>query len=285
VAAHTLFDMADKNIKKFLVLLLLFNIVMAAAFSLFSPLKLLDHPSETSLQPDIKMAAVQVQPAQVPELQKPHLESKPVMVSPPVESQPVALSPEYGDEIVNSATNEDQALDELREWARKDPESALVWGQHQTNNAERSEVLTDVCFQIAQADSERAVTLAEKFQLNKDAVLNNLAQQWATKDLITAQNWISAQPSGDQRDALATGMTFIWSQTAPADAAQFVAQQMAPGYAQDEAAMMVLHQWALVDSTGASAWVQQFPESPLRNRALNEIEGIARYKEGIAQSK
>jgi hypothetical protein len=280
-----LFDMTDKNIKKFLVLLLLFNIVMAAVFSLFSPLKLFDHPAETSLQPDIKMAAVQVQPAKIPELQKPHLESKPVMVSPPMESLPVVLSPEHGDEIVNSATNEDQALDELREWARKDPESALVWGQQQTNNAERNETLTDVCFQIAQADSERAVTLAEKFQLNKDAVLNNLAQQWATKDLITAQNWISAQPSGDQRDALATGMTFIWSQTAPADAAQFVAQQMPPGPAQEEAAMMVLHQWALVDSTGAGAWVQQFPESPLRNRALNELEGIARYKEGIAQSK
>ena len=129
------------------------------------------------------------------------------------------------------------------------------------------------------------MVLAEQFSLNNDAVLNNLAKQWAGTDLMTAYNWIAAQPSGDQRDALVTGMTFIWSQTEPANAAQFVTLQMSPGSAQDEAILMVLHQWALVDPTGADAWAQQFPESPLRDRALNELSGIARYKQSIAQSQ
>jgi hypothetical protein len=193
--------------------------------------------------------------------------------------------PESGDEILNSATNEDQVLDELRGWARKDPEAALIWGQQQTNNVERNEALTDACFQIAQTDPKRAVVLAEQFNLSNDGVLQNLAQQWAAKDLTTAYNWILTQPAGDQRDALATGMTFIWSQTEPSGAAQFVTQQMSPGSTQDEAVMMVLHQWALVDLTGAGAWVRQFPEGSLRNRALNELSGIARYKQSIAQSQ
>jgi hypothetical protein len=272
--------MSDKTIKKFLVLLLLFNIALAGAFSLFSPSKPVKISTTDKIQSNQQAPAARGQPAESPDVQKSHLELKLAAVSPPM-----ASLPDSGDDIVNSATNEQEALDELRAWARKDPEAALTWGQQQTNNAERNEALTDACFQIAQTDPERAVVLAEQFNLNNDAVLENLAQQWAAKDLTTAQNWIAAQPSGNQRDALATGVAFIWSQTEPANAAQFVVQQIPPGFAQDEAAMMVLHQWALVDSTGASAWVQQFPESPLRNRALNELEGIARYKQDIVPSK
>ena len=194
-------------------------------------------------------------------------------------------SPKSFDAILNSFTNENEILSKLRDLASKDPEAALIWGQQQTNNAERNEALTDACFQIAKTDPNRAVVLAEQFSLNNDAVLNNLAKQWAGTDLMTAYNWIAAQPSGNQRDALVTGMTFIWSQTEPANAAQFVTLQMSPGSAQDEAILMVLHQWALVDPTGAGAWAQQFPESPLRDRALNELSGIARYKQSIAQSQ
>ena len=272
--------MTDKTIKKILVLLVLFNIALAGAFCLFLPSKPAKISTENKIQSDKQTPEAHGQSAESPVIQKPHLESSPVTVSRPTEPLP-----ESGDEILSSATNEDEALDELRAWARKDPEAALTWGQQQTNNAERNEALTDACFQIAQTDSKRAVVLAEQFNLNKDVVLNNLAQQWAGKDLTTAYNWIVAQPAGDQRDALATGMTFIWSQTEPANAAQFVTQQMSPGSAQDEAVMMVLHQWALVDPTGASTWVQQFPESPLRNRALNELSGIAKYKQSIAQSQ
>jgi hypothetical protein len=272
--------MTDKTIKKLFVLLLLFNIVMAAAFSLLLPSKPVKISTESNIQSDKQTPEAHGQSAESPDIQKSHLEIRTATVS-----QPMEPLPESGDEILSSATNEDEALDELRALARKDPEAALTWGQQQTNSAERNEALTDACFQIAQADPMRAVGLAQQFNLNKDTVLQNLAQQWAAKDLTTAYNWIVAQPAGDQRDALATGMAFIWSQTEPVSAEQFVIQQMAPGSAQDEAVMMVLHQWALVDLTGASAWVQQFPENPLRKRALDELSGIARYKQGIAQSQ
>jgi hypothetical protein len=258
--------MTDKRIKV-LGLLLLFTMGMACAFRLLSP-----SPHHT-IQTDKQSFASGYH-------QELHSEIKPAAVLRQIES-----FIRSGDEILNSTTNEEEILSELRDWARKDPETALIWGQQQTNSSERTEVLTDACFQIAQADPERAVILAEQLNLSKDVVLENLAQQWAAKDLTMAYNWIMAQPAGDQRDALATGIAFVWSQTEPVNAALFVAQQIPPGPVQDEAAIMVLHQWALVDSTGASAWAQQFPENPLRNRALNELSGMAQYKQAIAQSK
>jgi hypothetical protein len=180
-------------------------------------------------------------------------------------------------ENTNPPADEEAVLSRLRAWAGQDPESALAWGEQQPDNRERNEVLTDACFQIARTDPRRAVMLAEQLHLNPDAVVENLAQQWAARDLTAAYDWIAAQPADAQRDALVTGLTFIWSQSEPLNAAQFVVQQMAPGPAQDEAVMMVLHQWALADRAGAGAWVQQFPESPLRNRALNELAGLAQY--------
>jgi len=182
---------------------------------------------------------------------------------PAVIQQPAEASLENIVEVSNLTTNEEDVLSQIRNWARKDPESALVWGQQQPDGAERSEALTDVCFQIAQIDPARAVALAEQFNLSNDAVLKNLAQQWAAKDLTTAYNWITRQPEDDRRVALITGMAFMWSQKEPMGAAQFVMQQIPSGAAQDEAVMMVLHQWALVDLTGIAAYEQSLGQSKL----------------------
>lgn len=169
---------------------------------------------------------------------------------------------------------------EIRDWARKDPEAALAWGQLQPGtDPVREEALTDACFQIAQTDPKRAVVLAGGFKLNRDSVLQPLAQQWAAQDLPAACRWVAEQPDDDQRNALATGVTFIWSQTEPASAAQYVLDQMTPGSSQDAAVLMVLHQWATRDTAGAAAWVEQFSPGPMRDLAMNELAGIARHQQ------
>lgn len=168
---------------------------------------------------------------------------------------------------------------EVRDWARKDPEAALAWAQLQPGTDPiREEALTDACFQIAQSDPKRAVGLAGQFKLNRDSVLQPLAQQWAAQDLPTACAWVAEQPDDDQRNALATGVTFIWSQTEPASAAQYVLNQMTPGSSQDAAVLMVLHQWATRDPAAAAAWVEQFPPGPMREMASDELAGLARHQ-------
>ena len=181
---------------------------------------------------------------------------------------------------------ENNFIGEVRDWARKDPEAALAWAQQQPDSDDaRKEALIDACFQIAQTDPERAVTLAEHFNLDRGVVLTNLAQQWATKDLAAAYDWIAKQSDDDQRNALGTGLTLVWSKTDPAAAAQFVVQRMTPGLAQDSAIIMVVHQWALIDQSGAAAWVGEFPEGPLRDTALNELANLASQSQGIIGTK
>jgi len=59
---------------------------------------------------------------------------------------------------------------------------------------------------------------------------------------------------------------------------RFVVKQIPPGLTQTEAAIMVVHQWALRDPAGAASWVESFPEGPIRDRAVNELKGLARLQ-------
>jgi len=109
-------------------------------------------------------------------------------------------------------------------------------------------------------------------------MLGNLAQQWAERDLPSAISWAGNYPPGENRDNLFARIAFAESQTSPANAAQMVVEQISPGSTQQEAAMSILHQWALQDMTRALAWAEQFPAGELYDRAIIELAGIAVYQ-------
>jgi hypothetical protein len=107
--------------------------------------------------------------------------------------------------------------------------------------------------------------------------VQHFLQHWATIDLGAARDWIHQQPIGDRRDAFVARIIFVLSQQDPATAAQWVLDEIEPGPAQNESAISVLHQWALHDFSAAESWVQNFPEGPLRERAISELNGVVSY--------
>jgi hypothetical protein len=258
--------MSDRK-TRFLTILLLSNIVaICALLAILSPWKRSAPSPETGFQAGNNFA-----------------QSGSNQKTSPADS--AAWAPGEGDLSMNVGSQpEGSFFGEIRDWARKDPEAALAWADRQpANDDARTEARTDACFEIAQTDPKRAVLLAEQYRLSKTAVLQNLAQQWSQQDLAAARNWITAQPDGDNRNAMAAGVAYIWSQTQPAAAAQYVMLQMQPGSAQDNAVMAVVHQWAVQDLAGASSWVQQFSAGPLRDQAMKELAGVAQYEQGGAR--
>ena len=63
------------------------------------------------------------------------------------------------------------------------------------------------------------------------------------------------------------------SKSEPETAADLVSG-LNPGFLQNEAAMAVLHQWALKDSDTALRWAGAFSEPALRDRAIAEISNL-----------
>jgi len=163
-------------------------------------------------------------------------------------------------------------------WAAQDTSAALDWATTLSNARERGEILTDVCLQIAESDPAEAVRTRSRHVTDgkPNAGLEALAQRWAEKDFSPALDWALSLDAGAQRDQLIARLAYVQSQTAPFDAATLVVENVPEERAQTEAVITVLHQWALRDLAAAEKWVEGFPESDLRNRAVNELNGIAR---------
>lgn len=77
-----------------------------------------------------------------------------------------------------------------------------------------------------------------------------------------------------QKNHLFGRIAFVQSQTNPEEAAQLVVDQMSPGPTQIEAAISVMHQWALRDANAAMAWAEAFPPGDLLDRAINEVKNV-----------
>ena len=170
----------------------------------------------------------------------------------------------------------------MHDWIVRDPHAAVEWAAQRPTGEKRDAVLVAACYEIANTNPAEAVALAEKYDMTKNATLANLTEQWAREDLNAAYTWVMSKPESAERDGLAARVGYVWSSAQPAAAAGFVLQEIPPGPVQTEAAISILHQWALQDMAGAAAWANQFPEGALRERALNEIEGVQSYPRTMA---
>lgn len=211
-------------------------------------------------------------------------ESVTVQPEPPLATEPAevaTVSPEH--EItptfeVSVAEAELSApVGEWRDRVARDPYAALKWAAQQPADEMRDELLAAACYEIANVNPAEAVALAEKHALTNHATLANLTGQWAQQDLRAAHAWVLTKPAGGERNELAARVGYVWSGIEPAAAADFIIREIPPGSAQTEAAISVLHQWALRDFNGATAWVELFPEGEIRERAMNELAGVQEY--------
>jgi hypothetical protein len=180
----------------------------------------------------------------------------------PVLSQPGATIP--------TAPPEDP--DEARAWARENPSEALAWLKTAHAGPERDTVAEMACAHLAESDPAQAVSLAERYAGGSGNLLENLVQQWAEKDQAAAYSYAVNKSPGDNRDHLLSRVAFARSKKSPVEAAKLVVEWIAPGNVQNEAAMSVIHQWALRDPNGALEWAQMFPEITLRVRAMEEVK-------------
>jgi hypothetical protein len=211
------------------------------------------------------------------------VENGSVELPPPVDVPLIADSAEAPAETTSdnqvetnrAAVDDDQANLDLPSLATKDLGAALTRAGEVPAAYQRELAFKSVCFGLAERDPAKAVELAQTlhFEEKPGAVVENLVEKWANADLSAALIWADGQPAGEHREQYISRVAFVWSQSAPADAARWVVEQIPPGPSQVEAVVMVVHQWARQDRAAASAWVEIFPEGPLRNHAINELNG------------
>jgi hypothetical protein len=167
----------------------------------------------------------------------------------------------------------------VRTWTAQDHASALAWIEQLRDSTVRSSAIADACVVIAQSNPEEALRTAARNGLTDGPVIESVAQQWAAKDFSAAMEWAKALPVGDREKVFAR-LAYVQSERDPSSAARFVAEEMSAGPIQTEAAISVLHQWALRDLPGARRWIALFAEGELRDRAESELQGFLRHNPG-----
>lgn len=172
----------------------------------------------------------------------------------------------------------------FRQWAATSPLDALAWIPRMNTEQDRNEAREFFCHRVAEDDPKLALDFAR--QAGGDtatSLVQDLAGQWAGSDAAAARDWALALPAGADRDPILARVCQVLAQSDPSSAGAIVSGEIAAGPVQDEAAMSVLHQWAIRDLAAAREWVARFPEGPLRTRAEEELAGIrddqARRKE------
>jgi len=197
-------------------------------------------------------------------------------IKPSLRWQPGMISePEQLPEPVTSAQLElPEDPEKIREWARQSPEEALTWLPSAPAGETRDIVAEIVCARVAESNPSEAVSLAESYSGGCSNLLENLVHQWAERDDPAATAYAIQKPAGEERDRLLSRVAFTRSKENPLDAAMLVVEWISPGDVQNEAAISVLHQWALRDPKAALAWAQSFREESLRDRALTEMWNI-----------
>lgn len=148
--------------------------------------------------------------------------------------------------------------------------------------AAQNAALTRICYHWAGFDPRGAVETAIAWELDETPGLyENLALQWASADLPSAREWAGLQPPGEFRSELVMRIGYAMAQDDPANAAAYVIRETSPGPVQAEAALSVLHQWALKDPAGARAWAEDALLGDLKERAFQEIAGLEGYRQAV----
>jgi hypothetical protein len=156
-------------------------------------------------------------------------------------------------------------------WTQMNVDDAEKWATQLSSPTERNMVLGYVCFAEADIDPARAVKVLDNGALNsvrREIIVENLAQQWANQDLRPLYDQIDKLPAGDERDGLFKRVALAQSQSDAPQAARMIAEKIAIGPIQTDAAMYVLRHWAKQDMAAAVEWANHFPAGDLHDKAM-----------------
>ncbi|WP_367871982.1 hypothetical protein [Luteolibacter sp. Populi] len=169
-------------------------------------------------------------------------------------------------------TARENAVRELAQgWASKAPAAAERWAASLADPSERERALTHVSLGGAALDPRGAIRIAQVNQLHQ-GIVEAIATRWAAADFEAALSWAEESPRGAGSDRVFSQLVQARAVTAPAEAAAMLSESALSGAPHEEAAVAIVHQWLLKDPEAVRQWVDRFPEGPVKDRAMGEIQ-------------
>jgi hypothetical protein len=154
------------------------------------------------------------------------------------------------------------------EWAKNDPEAALVWAK--SLDRDKGQAMTSVVREVAQTDPKKAAELAEGIEGNdKSDAYASIARQWGTKNFSEAKAWIQSLSGDDQGRAMASALRGLAGDN-PQLASQEVAS-MPDGESKNDAMSEIAQTWSREDPKAAAAWLASQDNAEASRDAMREV--------------
>jgi hypothetical protein len=196
----------------------------------------------------------------------------------------------------------------VRRWAENDPAAAATWATQFPEGEIRNTLLEQIALARADADLADAVTwltelptgeskhvamLATAYEAARtdpvvalelaatlpptrirDELLVHAVSQWAGTDFAAAADWIGNIPEITLREELFAAAATAAATEHASDAATLIAGVITADDPQARAAVAIIQRWAQTSPTAAAAWLEQFPELPMRGAAVENLVGL-----------
>ncbi len=162
-------------------------------------------------------------------------------------------------------------------WSQKDLLAALAWVESLSEGDTKHRALVDIGYEVARVDPLNAMQIATQLPVdeNSDALLLHAFAQYASADSSQSQQLALSLPLGLMRNRVLATMSTVQAKQDSAQAAKFAVDNIPPGPELDRAVISIVQIWAKKNFTQASAWVDSFPDSAIRNLAMQSLKSAA----------
>jgi len=158
-------------------------------------------------------------------------------------------------------------------WANEDLPAAIIWARALPEGAEQQATFMDLAYEAARTQPTTALVLACVLPatLARDDLIVHAVSQWAIGTPTSALEWAQTVPDIGLRERLLGAVTIAAAQQDGAAAATLVVTLLVPGEEQDRAAVAIVQRWAAQSPANAASWVEQFPDTPAREAAVQNL--------------
>jgi hypothetical protein len=171
------------------------------------------------------------------------------------------------------------ALEQLAiAWANIDLPSAERWLGALPGGEAKSNATLALGYEVARTDPVKALALAIDLPANasRDNMLLHAVSQWADVDAPGAIGWVRQWPDSGLRERMLGSAAVAMANQDGQAAAQLAASELGPG-GQASAAVAIVQRWGQQAPRDAVAWVRQFPETTVRDSAMESLLGVWQF--------
>ena len=172
-------------------------------------------------------------------------------------------------------------------WSAADAQAAWDWADGLDHDDAREAALLSLAYELARENPalafERSAELAEgqdSFHLIEHAVAN-----WALADAQAALAHVLEIDDFTLRNAALGHLATSWADSDPRSAATLAVDAMDAGPEQERTVASIVQRWAQREPEGVSAWVELFPEGPVKRNALEHIVAQSPKPESLLRIK